>query len=93
LLLRTDLSSQGSARPEAQPVTEPHVALLRRLAAGERIPPEWLTRAETPVGLDDLVGAGLAAWDAGAGKRAMGHVVTPAGRAALLFFDLGRGAA
>jgi hypothetical protein len=74
-------------------MTELHVALLRRLAAGERIPPEWLTRGSTEAGLDDLVGAGLAVWDAGAGVRGMGHVVTPAGRAALLFFELGRGAA
>jgi hypothetical protein len=82
-------------------VTALHVALLRRLAAGEHIPPEWLTRAATPVGLDDLVSAGLAVWDAGAGKsgdgrwmqlREPGHVVTPAGRAALLFYEFGRGA-
>jgi hypothetical protein len=73
-------------------MTELHVALLRRLAAGERIPPEWLTRGSTPAGLDDLVSAGLAVWDAGAGKREMGHVITPAGRAALLFYELGRAA-
>lgn len=83
-------------------MTELHVALLRRLAAGERIPPEWMSRVATPAGLDDLVSSGLARWDAGAGKdgegawvrlRAPGHVVTPAGKAALLFYELGRGAA
>lgn len=82
-------------------MTELHVALLRRLAAGERIPPEWMTRVATPDGLDDLVAHGLATWDAGAGPhdgawmrlRAPGHVVTPAGKAALLLYELGRGAA
>lgn len=82
-------------------MTELHVSLLRRLAGGERIPPEWLTRTAAPAGLDDLVAAGLAKWDAGAGSRddawvrlrSPAHVVTPAGRAALLFYELGRGAA
>lgn len=69
-------------------MTELHVSLLRRLAAGERIPPEWLTRSATPHGLDHLVVHGLARWDARAGSE----VVTPAGRAALLFYELGRGA-
>lgn len=83
-------------------MTELHVALLRRLAAGERIPPAWMSHTATPDGLDDLVRDGLARWDAGAGSdgdggwvrlRAPGHVVTPAGKAALLFYELGRGAA
>jgi hypothetical protein len=80
-------------------VTMLHVSLLRRLAAGERIPAEWRTRAETEAGLDALVLAGLARWDAGFGSdgqggwvplREPGHTVTPAGRAALLFYELGR---
>jgi hypothetical protein len=82
-------------------VTALHVALLRRLAAGERIPAEWMTRQATPDGLDRLMAEGLAEWDAGAGKddhggwvvqRVPGHVITKAGRAALLFYELGRGA-
>jgi hypothetical protein len=86
---------------EGDRVTALHVALLRRLAAGERIPPEWLTRAATPVGLADLVEHELAVWDAGAGSdgrgswsplREPGHVITKAGRAALLFYELGRSA-
>ena len=82
-------------------MTELHVALLRRLAAGERIPPEWLTNLAAPQGLADLVEAGLARWSAGGGKLGdswvaiadPGTVITPAGRAALLFFELGRAAA
>jgi hypothetical protein len=79
-------------------VTALHVSLLRRLASGERIPAEWRTRVETEAGLDALVLAGLARWDAGFGSdgsgwvplREPGHAVTPAGRAALLFYELGR---
>jgi hypothetical protein len=71
-------------------VTTLHIALLRRLAGGERIPAEWMTRQATPDGLDHLVACGLAVWDAGdGGKRTPGHVVTPAGRAGLLLFELG----
>jgi hypothetical protein len=69
-------------------MTELHVALLRRLAAGERIPPEWM-RPGAPPELDDLLTHGLTRWDGAASS----DVVTPAGRAALLFFELGRGGA
>ncbi len=74
-------------------MTDLHVALLRRLAAGERIPHSWQTQAATPAGLDDLVGVGLTTWDAGGGLRVPGYIATKAGRAALLFYELGRGAA
>ncbi len=83
-------------------MTELHVSLLRRLAAGERIPAEWMTRRETEAGLDDLVLHGLVVWDAGAGSDGVGgwvrlrepsHAITKAGRGALLFYELGRGAA
>ena len=83
-------------------MTALHVALLRRLAAGERIPAEWMTGQAGPQGLADLVEAGLARWSAGGGKNSAdgwslvdepGTIVTPAGRAALLFYELGREAA
>jgi hypothetical protein len=97
-----DATARSRALDEGRIVTTLHVAILRRLAVGERIPAEWMTRQSTPDGLADLMAAELAEWDAGGGLspasgawvllRVPGHVITKAGRAALLFYELGRAA-
>jgi len=68
-----------------------HVTALRELAT------DGWSGPRTPV-QQDLIDANLATWDGGAGLhpsgqwrrvRDPGHIITPAGRAALAFYELG----
>jgi hypothetical protein len=73
-----------------------HVQALRRVAQleGGRLPRTQVTAPE----IVELAEAGLLAWHGGCEivgndwrpSKPPGYVVTPAGRAALLFFELGR---
>jgi len=70
--------------------THEHVAALRELAS------DGWSGQRTPV-QQALINAKLATWDGGAGLRSClwtrvrdpGHIITPAGRAALAFYELG----